>query len=1135
MLHLHTAERVGPLAARLAEVLHAPPADAFAPEWIAVPSEGMRRWLSLELARHLGASAPGGGDGVAANIETAFPGSLRTRVLAAGRPEGVEDPWDVERLAWAVLEELHGAAADPLLGPLVVGASGSSRYSRSRRIADLFDRYHVHRPGMVRAWAAGDDEDGTGRALTTAGDGSPHLWQPHLWRRVRAHVGQPSPPERLPELLDRLRAGDLELDLPERLSLFGANVLPGGAGFLDLAEAVAAHRDLHVFLLDPSPPTSALVAAATGPLAPGDLRMRATDRSADLVGHPLLRSWGRLPRETAVLLADGRSRGLPSIESLPSEPPGNATVLARLQAAIRSGGGPAAPEPVGAEDRSVQFHATHGPARQVDVARDAILHLLAEDPTLTEDDVVVLCPALDRFAPLVEAAFGPTVEAGLHASQHPPALRYRIADRSVRGANPMVAGFEAVLDAATGRCDATTILDLLAQPAIRRRYGLDDDEQARIGEWVAETQVRWGLDPEHRAPLGVPASITTNTWQAALDRLLLGAAVADDDLGFSLGGVVPFGIEGEDVDLAGRLADLLGHLGRLADAVASSRPLVGWVDLLRDAVASLLAPDPDLAWQGDALHQALAEIVDHATGRAGTTDLDLDLVDLRRLLGDRLGGRRGRPDFFRGGITVTSLEPLRAIPFRVVCLLGLDQPAFASGAASNDDLVAAAPAVGDRDPRAEVRQALLDAVLSAQDFLVVVRDGHDLRTNQEVPPAVVAAELLEAVAAAGGAPAAREVVHPRQPFDERAFGGERPWSFDPGALDGAVARRHRTLELRPFLADPLPEAEAQVIELADLRRFLDHPIQWFLERRLELSLPRAEDAVATSLPVILEGLDKWRVGDRLLTALLAEGDLDRWERLERQLGTLPPGTLGQAKAVELLAVVEVLVAAARDRHVRTGPPDLLDVDVVLADGTRVVGAVAGRLGGPQPGPALVGFSTAKPKYQLSVWLDLVALAADDPSTDWRAVAIHKPGGSAKTVVPVVHDLVVAGLPEDREAHARAGLEVAVELFRRGQREPLPLFPTLSEALHLDEAKPTLWDNRRRFDDRTDRFVAVAFGHLSYEELLALPAAPGDPPGSGGRAARYARHLWGAVERSTDARTTDREGGPTLEAVSGARS
>ncbi|WP_371748975.1 hypothetical protein [Aquihabitans sp. G128] len=183
-----------------------------------------------------------------------------------------------------------------------------------------------------------------------------------------------------------------------------------------------------------------------------------------------------------------------------------------------------------------------------------------------------------------------------------------------------------------------------------------------------------------------------------------------------------------------------------------------------------------------------------------------------------------------------------------------------------------------------------------------------------------------------------------------------------------------------------------------------------------------------------------------------------------------------------------------------------------------MGTVAGRLDGAEPGPALVGFSTAKPKYHLAVWLDLVALSAGAPDTDWRAVAIHRPGGSA--TAPVVHDLVVSGLPDDREAHARAGLEVAVDLYRRGQREPLPLFPNLSQALHLDEAKPTLWDNRGRFDDRTDRFVAVAFGHLSYDELLALPAQPGDPAGTGGRAARYARYLWEAVDRSTEVRPVE---------------
>ena len=145
-----------------------------------------------------------------------------------------DDPWSVDRLVWSVLDALLRNASDPLIAPLLDLPSGSSRFGRARRVADLFDRYHVHRPAMICAWAAGDDTDPAGRPLLRH-----HRWQAHLWRLVRADIAVPSPAERLPGLIDALRAGELDVDLPDRVLLFGLTLLPGGAGFLDLADALA--------------------------------------------------------------------------------------------------------------------------------------------------------------------------------------------------------------------------------------------------------------------------------------------------------------------------------------------------------------------------------------------------------------------------------------------------------------------------------------------------------------------------------------------------------------------------------------------------------------------------------------------------------------------------------------------------------------------------------------------------------------------------------------------------------------------------------------------------------------------------------------------------------------------------------
>ena len=92
--------------------------------------------------------------------------------------------------------------------------------------------------------------------------------------------------------------------------------------------------------------------------------------------------------------------------------------------------------------RSTLATAARGRSRS---CRDAILHLLEEDPALEPRDVIVMCPDIETFAPLIQATFGAgevfedddELEA-LPADVRPPDLRVRLADRSLRQTNPVL-------------------------------------------------------------------------------------------------------------------------------------------------------------------------------------------------------------------------------------------------------------------------------------------------------------------------------------------------------------------------------------------------------------------------------------------------------------------------------------------------------------------------------------------------------------------------------------------------------------------------------------------------------------------------------------------------------------------------
>ncbi len=1129
MLHVAVAESAPLVVDELAEVFRSVTADPFDPEWVAVPTAAMRRWIALELAARLGAS-PGGSDGIAANIRFEFPGVLPRLIYEAGEADHAlaVQRWRSDRLPWSVLRVLEGHRDDPHLGPLAAMESATTPLSAAQRVATLFDRYHQHRPEMVRHWAAGRDLDALGAPL-----GVDHRWQPYLWRLVRHEIGVASLPEALPAHLARLRSAELEVDLPSRIAVVGLANLPGGASYLEVLEALSAHRNVHVVLIAPSVAAFASAAQLRAPSATARLRSEVDfDRDGS---HPLGRSWGRLHFETALLLADA---GIPVSHRAAPRSPAAGTRLATFRAAVRadldprsdSGGDDPRPGPP-ASDSSVQFHACHGMTRQVEVLRDALLHLFVADPTLTEDDVVVVCPSIDRFEPVIRAVLGPSVDAGSSVHNEAvaaPALRYRITDRSIRALNPILSALEVLLEAAAGRFEASTVLDLLAMGPLRRRFGLGEDDLGRIADWVQATTVRWGLDAEDRVRFGLPRELNAYTWRHGLDQVLVGAAVRADgeDGEFAIGETAPVDVDGDDVSVLAAFSSVLAHFDILATEARQPRPIDEWVQLLEGLIDDLLAAEPDNDWQTRAAIDALHLVVARSEGVEGPSPVAVSFDDLRLALSDAFAGAPGRPDHFRGGVTITSIRPMGWLPFRVVCLLGMDQASLGAEGVDADDVLAQTALIGDRDPRAEFRQSLLSVVVSAVDHLIVVRDGHDVLTNQTVPQAVPVAELHDALlgstrSSIPGTAARIEVDHPRQAYDVRCFepgalGVAGAWSFDPLAAAGAQARQQRDGIASPFLTAPLEPTPTDSISLDDLRAVLIHPIRGFLTRRLEVGIGGSEDPASSLLPVVLDPLEEWAAGDRLLRMRRDGHTVAEWTRYESFRGSLPPGRLGDTTEQALAEEVESMLDSYE--LLGGGRDEPTPVNVTLPSGVQLHGE-ANRAVGPTPdgqfsgdGPGSIRFTRPRPDRFITPWIDLMMLTACWPETTWRALIVRR--APKRDGQPTVDHLGVAGRdPSERHSTAIAALTLAVDAYRRALSEPIPLFPKLSRRLVVDDGTPirSAWSSQHGFGDQRDAAVALAYGSYGFNELMQLPARTDDPPGAvPGRVQRFAAWFWGGL-------------------------
>src|SRR3954452_7656861 len=823
MLHVHRAERADALADALRALLSDPLPDPFAREVVSVPTRGMERWLTQRMSWGLGAS-PERADGVCANVDFPTPHRLVSGAVAAAADiDPDEDPWLPERAVWPLLAIVDQCLDEPWLHTLAEHLKGplkqGRRFASLRHLAGLYDRYALHRPEMLRAWAAGED----------GGVQADAAWQAELWRRLRARIGTASPAERVEAACARLRQEPRIVELPERLAVFNLTRLP--TGHLDVLAALGEAREVDLYVLHPSPALWARL----------ESELPVIRRNDDLTAanNALLASWGRDSRELQLVL----KRAEHEDHRHPVEHRAN-TLLARIQAGVREDRAPLE----GPHDDTIQVHSCHGRARQVEVLRDTILHLLADDPTLEPRDVIVMCPEIETFAPLLQATFG----AGEVDEEGETQLRVRLADRSLRQTNPSLGVVARLLELADERLTASQVLALADREPVRRRFGFDDEDVARLEEWVRSSGVRWGLDGEHRAPFKL-AGLPSGTWRAGLDRLLLGVTMTEDEQRLFTGVLPLDDVDSGAIDLAGRFAEFVARLQGVVEELNGTRSVSGWGEAIAEAAEALTATPPRDAWQANELHRLLGDVQSEAEGQA----IELGLSEVRALLADRLKGRPTRATFRTGHLTVCTLVPMRSVPHRVVCLLGLDDGVFPRKAPRDgDDLMLDDPHLGEHDARSEDRQLLLDALMAATDRLIVTYTGNDERSNLSQPPAVPIGELLEVTG--------RDVLlqHPLQPFDPRNFTrgalvAERSWSFDRVTLEGARSLVAERRPPRPFLEAPLPPRPPGPLELADLVRFVEHPVRAFLRQRLGISVGDYSDEVGGAPAVGLEELLRW--------------------------------------------------------------------------------------------------------------------------------------------------------------------------------------------------------------------------------------------------------------------------------------
>lgn len=1006
------------LAGLLAEQLRqpAPGQSLLAPDLVLIPQVAMRRWLQASLAAE---------HGVAANLAFLTPGEFVSRALEAN-VEGGADDLDADTLHWhlyAALRDTRLLARPPMraLADYLAGDDPLKAWALAGELGEVFEKYQAWRRDWLLRWEAGADAQDP---------------QAILWRRVAE--GRSYRARRIHAYLARFggEGPALPQGLPPRLFAFATlNISPD---VLRVLATQARVGTLHFYM--PSPTRTYW----------GDLQTRGELRGAgldtDVADNPLLQAWGAAGRDFAALLGSyevvhpsGDFPAYADPEQAASAPPG---LLQRLQGDVfHRRARPAAPPRAQVDrlDPSLQVHACHTRLRELQVLQDQLRALLEDprfDPPLEPRQIAVLAPDIDPYVPYLDAVFGG------HAGEG--ALPYALADTSPLASEPLAEVFLTLLALPVSRFGLHEILDLLASAPIAEAAALDEAALERLREWLHAAGARWGIDAAHRARHQAPAD-DAYTWRFALDRLLLGHASGEEQ---DIDGIAPWPhLEGSALDALDTLLRLLRILERQQLALAEPMPPALARERLLELLAALVPVNPSAPRAQRALERLRGLIDDFARSaeRAGfTAPMPPEVV--RAHFAAVLAQADTRAPLLTGGISFGRMVPMRLLPFRVICLLGMNDGDFPrrDPAAGLNRLTAELGTqrrrVGDRSTREDDRFLFLQLFAAAQDVFYLSYLGADPRDGSAREPSVLVSELLASAAQAHADPQAAAsaliVRHPLQPFAATAFGAAEDGAPEPRrfsyraawrpAVDSLAGQRQL---LAPWVdADLSPEAAALPDSLAidDLRRLFADPAGQFLRHRLGLRLPEPGETDRDLEPLrpASGGLARYALQQEVFAAALAGEQEGLYERL-RARALLPSGPLGRRELEQQLRALLPYVqafkqwrgeGAARSRRLQ------VDIDGVPLHGRLHEWYPAG-LGRVNVG-ALAGRAAIRQGLE---WLLL--RAAGEPAPYQRFFEGEDGVGP--------YPMDVEPLPPGQ---ARAALGELIALYRHGLQAPLAFAP-----------------------------------------------------------------------------------------------
>ena len=871
MLRLIQSNDLQQLAQHFSAVSAAESRDPLAAEIVIIQSVGTGQWLKLQTAEYLGISA---------NLDCQLPAQFIWRLYQNILGLGSQKPVEANSLTFKLMQRLPTFKAPAVQQYLNAGPRLDLRcFQLATRISSAFEGYLLYRPEWIMAFEQGQNP------ISAAPNSA---WQAELWRSLiaadprlrtthRAYLHQ--------QLLEALKTQDHSTQLPKRISLFGLSSL--APLHLETFKHLANQCPVDLYVMNPSETywgditteknaqRTRLAALSKAPMAPSD--------DYAFLGNPILASLGRQGQEFHELLTS-QADLISEEDFVPRHRTHRLGILQDdiywARATEDSLVDDLLPE---TQDSSLEFHSCHSPLREMEVLLDRIYRALA-DPSIQATDILVIAPDIQKYVAVIQAVFG-------------DALPYGIADQNQYQNSDIFRSFNQLLNLPNSRLPASELITYLEVPSIARRFGIDDDGVTFIKAWIKETGIRWGRDGASKQQWSVPDEAHF-TWQFGLDQLLMG--ILTDEAITDLN-VLPYALPLDHLMVLNAFLDFCQTVFETQTQLETARSPEQWANAVSILLERLFDPvdqeRQDLMKLLDLNEEFLQLCIDAKFNRSVTLDFVTAWFE----------AQLNRPNpamrFINGGITFSTLTPMRSIPFKMVCLVGMNESDFPRRDAVHPfDLMTNQPAqIGDRSRRDDDRYLFLEALLSARDRLHISYCGRGIRDNELKPPSVLVNELLDYCEAVFGQQTVFD--HPLQPFSQRYFQDpliqsfENHWRIDPASQSNDL----------PSLAEitsnePIPTT----LSVETLSRFLLNPARYFFESRLNINLTLRHEAVEDLEPFSLDPLTRFHITDLAIQAQATSTPRSQWVSNILKQGLVPNFSLGKQALNDIALTAELL-------------------------------------------------------------------------------------------------------------------------------------------------------------------------------------------------------------------------------------